>query len=66
MLLLQEQGKFPSQPQSNPKGQHMAQASNSNSQNIKEVNTIVTQRGKILDGPTRPSPLNNKIIATIN
>ena len=41
-FIVKEWGKFPSQPQSIPKGQHMTQTLNSNSQNIKKVNAIVT------------------------
>ena len=41
-LAIQEHGKFPSQAQSVPKRQHMAQTSNSEKQNIKEVNAITT------------------------
>ncbi|GMN61633.1 hypothetical protein TIFTF001_030717 [Ficus carica] len=52
-LAIQERGKFPSQAQSNLTGQHMAQTSNSEVQNIKEVNAITTRSGKILDEPSR-------------
>ena len=45
----QERGKFPSQAQSIPKGQHMAQTSNSGDHNLKEVNAITTRSGKISD-----------------
>ncbi|GMN60817.1 hypothetical protein TIFTF001_029926 [Ficus carica] len=48
-LAVQECRKFPSQAQSNLKGQHMAQTSNSEDQNIKEVNATATRSGKILD-----------------
>ncbi|GMN30803.1 hypothetical protein TIFTF001_046455 [Ficus carica] len=36
-LAVQERGKFPSQAQSNLTGQHMAQTSNSEGRNIKEI-----------------------------
>ncbi|XP_024024257.1 uncharacterized protein LOC112092396 [Morus notabilis] len=39
-LTVQERGRFPSQAQSNLRGQHMAQTSNFEGQNIKEVNAI--------------------------
>jgi len=39
-LAVQEHGRFPSQAQSNPKGQHMAQTSCLDNQNVKEVNAI--------------------------
>lgn len=55
MLTVQEQGRLPSQPQLNPRGGHMAQASNSNDQKLKEVNAITTRSGKKVDGPTLPS-----------
>ncbi|GMN35022.1 hypothetical protein TIFTF001_042154 [Ficus carica] len=51
-LAIQEHGKFPSQAQSNSKGQHMTQTSNFEVQNFKEVNTITTYSGKILDDPS--------------
>lgn len=45
-LSVNERGKFPSQPQSTPHGQHMAQ------ENLKDVNAIVTRSGKSLHIPT--------------
>lgn len=45
-LSVNEQGKFPSQAQSTPHGQHMAQ------ENLKDVNAIVTCSGKSLHIPT--------------
>ncbi|XP_024032297.1 uncharacterized protein LOC112094831 [Morus notabilis] len=50
-LIVQERGKFPSQAQSNLRGQHMAQTSNSEGQNIKEVNAISTRSCKNFDMP---------------
>ena len=58
-LTIQERGKFPSQPQSNPKGQHMAETSSIDLQNIKGVNAITTRSGKILEGPDLPKRPNN-------
>ena len=43
----------------------MAQTSNSDSQNIKEVNAIVTRSDEILNGPTKLSQPNNKNVAAI-
>ncbi|XP_031282800.1 uncharacterized protein LOC116141434 [Pistacia vera] len=57
LLTVQEQGRFPSQPQPNPKGQHMAQTSNADNQNVKEVNAMIIHSGKEIDGPTPPSNL---------
>ncbi|XP_024031086.1 uncharacterized protein LOC112094464 [Morus notabilis] len=51
-LTVHERGKFPSQAQSNLRGQHMTQTSNSEGQNIKEVNAISTQSGKNFDTPS--------------
>ncbi|XP_024027996.1 uncharacterized protein LOC112093551 [Morus notabilis] len=51
-LTVQKRGRFPSQVQSNLRGQHMAQTSNSEGQNIKEVNAISTQSGMNFDTPT--------------
>ncbi|XP_042992139.1 uncharacterized protein LOC122318644 [Carya illinoinensis] len=45
-LSVNEQGKFPSQAQFAPRGQHVAQ------ENLKDVNAIVTQSGKSLHIPT--------------
>ncbi|XP_022893894.1 uncharacterized protein LOC111408360 [Olea europaea var. sylvestris] len=49
-----EQGKFPSQAQPNPKGQHMAQTSGSRENNIKEVNAITTRSGKVIEPTSKP------------
>ncbi|KAL5569788.1 hypothetical protein UlMin_026363 [Ulmus minor] len=57
LLTVQEQGHFPSQPQPNPMGQHMAQTSNPGKQHVKEANVIITRSGKEIDGPTPPSNL---------
>ncbi|XP_062075275.1 uncharacterized protein LOC133779316 [Humulus lupulus] len=50
-LAISERGKLPSQPQFNAQGQHMAQTSSSNNQNIKEANAIITRSGKALEDP---------------
>ncbi|KAL5577432.1 hypothetical protein UlMin_019131 [Ulmus minor] len=57
LLTVQEQGHFPSQPQPNPWGQHMAQTSNPDKQHVKEANVIITHSGKEIDGLTPPSKL---------
>ncbi|KAL5537769.1 hypothetical protein UlMin_046241 [Ulmus minor] len=57
LLTVQEQGHFPSQPQPNPRGQHMAQTSNPDKQHVKEANVIITRSSKEIDGPTPPSNL---------
>ncbi|KAL5580046.1 hypothetical protein UlMin_012488 [Ulmus minor] len=57
LLTVQEQGHFPSQPQPNPRGQHMAETSNPGKQHVKEANVIITRSGKEIDGPTPPSNL---------
>ncbi|KAL5544375.1 hypothetical protein UlMin_008159 [Ulmus minor] len=63
LLTVQEQGHFPSQPQPNPRGQHMAQTSNPDKQHVKEANVIITRSGKEIDGPTPPSNLIPKTIS---
>ncbi|KAL5581556.1 hypothetical protein UlMin_013998 [Ulmus minor] len=57
LLTVQEQGYFSSQPQPNPRGQHMAQTSNPDKQHVKETNVIITRSGKEIDGPTPASNL---------
>ncbi|XP_062113674.1 uncharacterized protein LOC133824717 [Humulus lupulus] len=54
-LVNSERGKLPSQPQFNTQGQHMAQTSNSNDQNVKEANAITTRSGKALEDPPIPN-----------
>jgi len=52
-LSFQEKGKFPSQPQQNPKGQYNANASNSRSQHMDQVKSVITLRsGKVIEKPT--------------
>jgi hypothetical protein len=41
-LSFQEKGKFPSQPQQNPKGQYNANASSSGSQHMDQVKSVIT------------------------
>jgi hypothetical protein len=48
-LSFQEKGKFPSQPQQNPKGQYNANA-NSRSQHIDQVQSVITlYSGKVIE-----------------
>ncbi|KAL5550610.1 hypothetical protein UlMin_000786 [Ulmus minor] len=63
LLTVQEQGHFPSQPQPNPRGQHMAQTSNPDKQHVKEANFIITRSGKEIDGPSPPLNLIPKTIS---
>ncbi|XP_024026577.1 uncharacterized protein LOC112093078, partial [Morus notabilis] len=51
-LAVQERDKFPSEAQSNPKGQHMAQTSCLDNQNVKEVNAISARSTKIMEEPS--------------
>jgi hypothetical protein len=49
-LSFQEKGKFPSQPQQNPKGQYNAIASSFGSQHIDQVKSVITLRnGKVIE-----------------
>jgi hypothetical protein len=51
-LSFQEKGKFPSQPQQNPKGQYNSSASSSRSQHMDQVKSIITLRnGKVIEKP---------------
>ena len=51
-LSFQEKGKFPSQPQKNPKGQYNANASSSGSQHMDHVKSVITLRsGKVIEKP---------------
>ena len=51
-LNFQEKGKFPSQPQQNPKGQYNANASSSGSQHMDQFKSIITLRsGKVIEIP---------------
>jgi len=52
-LSFQEKGKFPSQPQQNPRGQYNATASSSESQHMDQVKSVTTLRsGKVIEKPT--------------
>nr|WP_164990771.1 hypothetical protein [Pseudomonas protegens] len=52
-LSFQEKGKFPSQPQQNPKGQYNANASSSGSQHMDQVKSVTTLRsGKVIEKPS--------------
>jgi hypothetical protein len=49
-LNFQEKGKFPSQPQQNPKGQYNANASSSGGQHMDQVKSVTTLRsGKVIE-----------------
>jgi hypothetical protein len=49
-LSFQEKGKFPSQPQQNPKGQYNANASSSEIQHMDQVKLVTTLRsGKVIE-----------------
>ena len=52
-LSFQEKGKFPSQPQQNPKEQYNANASSSGSQHMDQVKSVITLcSGKVIEKPT--------------
>jgi len=49
-LNFQEKGKFPSQPQQNPKGQYSANASSSGSQHMDQAKSVITlHNGKVIE-----------------
>ena len=49
---IQERGKFPSQPQPNPKGQFNSNANSSGSQHIDQVKLVLTlHSGKVVEKP---------------
>jgi hypothetical protein len=51
-LSFQEKGKFSSQPQQNPKGQYNSSASNSGSQHMDQVKSVITlHSGKVIEKP---------------
>jgi len=51
-LSFQEKGKFPSQPQQNPKGQYNANSSSFGSQHMDQVKSVTTLRsGKVIEKP---------------
>jgi hypothetical protein len=64
-LSFQEKGKFPSQPQQNPKGQYNANASSSGSQHIDQVKSVTTLRsGKVIEKPTlEPCEKDDELIS---
>ena len=50
VLSFQEKGKFPSQPQQNPKGQNNANSSSTRSQHMNHVKSVITLRsGKVME-----------------
>ena len=51
--IVQEKGKFPSQPHQNPKGIHEVEAQEGESSQVREVKAVITLRsGKEVDMPT--------------
>jgi hypothetical protein len=51
-LNFQEKGKFPSQPQQNPKGQYNVNASSSGSQHMDQAKSVITlHSGKVIEKP---------------
>jgi hypothetical protein len=51
-LSFPEKGKFPSQPQQNPKGQYNANASSSGNQHMDQVQSVITlHSGKVIENP---------------
>ena len=51
--IVQEKGKFPSQPHQNPKGIHEVEAQEGESSQVREVKVVITLRsGKEVDLPT--------------
>ena len=63
-LSFQEKGKFPSQPQQNPKGDN-ANASSSGSQHMNQVKSVITLRsGKVIEKPTlKPCEKDDELIS---
>ena len=61
----QEKGKFPSQPQQNPKGQYNANANSSESQHMDQVKSVITLRsGKVIEKPTlEPCEKDDELIS---
>ena len=64
-LSFQEKGKFPSQPQQNPKGQYNANASSSGSQHMDQIKSVITLRScKVIEKSTfEPCEKDNKLIS---
>jgi len=51
-LSFQDKGKFPSQPQQNPKGQYNVNTSSSGSQHMDQVQSVITlHSGKVIEKP---------------
>jgi hypothetical protein len=63
-LSFQKKGKFPSQPQQNPKGQYNANASSSRSQHMDQVKLVITLRsGKVIEKPIlKPCEKDDELI----
>jgi len=64
-LNFQKKGKFPSQPQQNPRGQYNANASSSGSQHMDQIKLVITLRsGKIIEKPTlEPCEKDDELIS---
>jgi hypothetical protein len=64
-LSFQEKGKFPSQPQQNPKGQYNANARSSGSHHMDQVKSVITFRsGKVIEKPTlEPCEKDDELIS---
>jgi len=64
-LSFQEKGKFPSQPQQNPKGQYNSSASGSESQHMDQVKSVTTLRsGKVIEKPVlEPCEKENELVS---
>jgi hypothetical protein len=64
-LSFQEKGKFPSQPQQNPKGQYNANASSSRIQHMDQVKSVITLRsGKVIEKLTlEPCEKDDEVIS---
>ena len=63
-LSIQEKGKFPSQPQPNPKGQHNSSASSSGNQHIDQVKSVITLRsGKVVEKHILEPQENDELIS---
>ena len=61
-ILQQEKGKFPAQPQPNPKGQNSVGTSSGEEKNLEQVKSITTLRsGKVLDKTIIPHVRNQDV-----
>jgi len=65
VLSFQEKGKFPSQPQQNPKGQYNLSVSNSRSQHMDQVKSVITLcSGKVIEKLTiEPCEKDDELIS---